>query len=48
MSGEETDLAAVPGDDTASEHLFDYDGTAPLDPGDLGVGGSGTAPWCTI
>lgn len=37
MAGEETDPAAIPGDDTATEQIFDYDGTAPLDPDDLGV-----------
>ena len=37
MAGEETAPAASPGDDTATEQIFDYDGTAPLDPEDRGV-----------
>lgn len=31
------DPAAFPGDDTVTEQIFDYDGTAPLDPAELGV-----------
>ncbi len=37
MAGDETDPAAVSGEGTAAERVFDYDMTAPLDPEDLGV-----------
>ena len=37
MAGKKADPAALPGDDKDAEKIFEYDGTAPLDPGELGV-----------